>query len=119
MGEPRETPTRRSKLGSLPTRSVEIDAYLVKNAEARAQALGLSLERYIGNAISAQMERNPLPEEQRRIDEFLSEPGRREWLDSWRQKNALKRPPTMADISAAYKAEDRESYHKYLKNKYS
>ena len=106
----------------LPTRSVTFQADLVRHTSSkepkRARAKGLTLERYIGNALAVQMASDPLPEEQRRIDEFLAEPGRREWLDSWRKKNALKHPPTMADIAAAYKAEAREIRYEALKEKY-
>lgn len=103
--------------GQIPTRSVSLDAFLVASAEEHARAKGLTLERYIGNALAARMADDPLPEEQQRIDEFLAEPGRREWLDSWRQTNVLKNPPTMADIAAACKAEDREARYEALKAK--
>ncbi len=102
-----------------PKRSVSLDAALVDSVEEHAQALGISLEVYVTNALGARLQEDPLPEEQRRIDEFLAEPGRREWLDHWRVKNALKDPPTMADIAAAHKAEDREARYEYLKQKYS
>ena len=103
---------------ALPTRTVILEAYLVKDAEKRARAKGLTLERYIGNMLAVQMEQDPLPDERRKIDEFLDEPGRREWLDSWRLKNALKDSPTMADINAAYKAEDDEIRYETLKEKH-
>ena len=109
---------KRSAHGQFPTRSVNLERYLVENAEEHARAVGLTLERYIGNALAVQMAEDPLPDEQRRIDEFLAEPGRREWLDSWRKKNALKHPPTMADIAAAHKAEDQETRYEALKAKY-
>lgn len=108
---------KRRDPGKLPTRSVELEQYLVESAEEHAQALGLTLERYIGNALAVRMEDDPLLEEQRQIEEFLAMPGRREWLDSWRQKNALRHPPTMADIAAAQKAEDKEARYEPLKSK--
>ena len=102
-----------------PKRSVSLDAALVDSVEEHAQALGISLEVYLTNALGARLQEDPLPEELQRIDEFLAEPGRKEWLEHWRVKNALKDPPTMADIAAAYKAEDRESRFEYLEQKYS
>ena len=110
---------KRQAPDALPKRSVEIEAFIVDSAEKRAQYLGLGLEHYIGNLVSIGMDKHPLPEEQRQIDEFLAEPGRSEWLDGWRQKNALKDPPTMADIAAAQKAEEREARYEYLKEKHS
>ena len=102
-----------------PKRSVSLDAALVNSVEEHAQALGISLEVYLTNALGARLQEDPLPEEQRRINEFLAEPGRKEWLEHWRVKNALKDPPTMADIAAAHKAEDRESRYENVQQKYS
>ncbi len=101
-----------------PKRSVSLDAALVDSVEEHAQALGISLEVYVANALGARLQKDPLPEEQRRIDEFLAEPSRREWLEHWRLKNALWRPLTMADIAAARKAQDRETRYEYLKEKH-
>lgn len=100
-------------------RSVSLDAAFVDIVEEHARALGVSLDVYITNLVSSGLDKVPLPEEQQKIDEFLADPERREWLDHWRAKNALKDPPTMADIAAAHKAEDREARYEYLGKKYS
>ena len=102
----------------LPRKWVELDAHLVEQAEQRAKAFGLTVDRYIGNVLGIGMQEEPLPEEQQRIDEFLSQPGRRAWLDAWRQRNAVMRPPTMADISAAYQAEEDEVRDQAIKGQY-
>ncbi len=99
----------------IPMRSVKLEAFIVERAEEHARAKGLTVERYIANGLRIQLGEDPLPEEQRQIDEFLAKPGRRAWLDAWRQKLAIDRPPTMADIAAAHKAEDREARYEYLK----